>query len=66
MAKVTISLADELLAKIDSRAKAMYITRSAFIATAVNQKIQADDALVLMPELTKAMNEAIKLQSKGL
>lgn len=64
MAKVTISLADELLSKIDDRAKSMYISRSAFIATALMQKLQADDAIVMLPELSKVMREAIDLQKK--
>ena len=64
MAKVTISLADELLSKIDARAKALYISRSAFIVTALMQKLQADDAMVVLPELSKVMREAIEMQKK--
>lgn len=60
--KATISISEELLQKVDERAKAMYLSRSAFITMALTQKMQADDAMVMLPALTKTMNDAIALQ----
>jgi predicted transcriptional regulator len=60
--RINITLSEELISKIDERAKAMYISRSAYIATALTQKMQADDAMTMLPELSKAINDAIKLQ----
>lgn len=60
--RINITLSEELVSKIDERARAMYISRSAYIATALTQKMQADDAMTMLPELSKAMNDAIKLQ----
>lgn len=62
--RINITLSEELVSKIDDRAKAMYITRSGYIATALTQKMQADDALLMLPELSKVMKEAMdKVQS---
>jgi metal-responsive CopG/Arc/MetJ family transcriptional regulator len=61
--KINITLSEELIKEIDQRAKAMYISRSAYIATALSQKMQADDAMLLLPELSKAIQDAVKMQS---
>ena len=63
MAKVTISLADDLLSRIDAKASEMYISRSAYIATALTQKMQADDAMTMLPELSKVLKDAMKMQA---
>lgn len=62
--RINITLSEELVSKIDERARAMYISRSAYIATALTQKMQADDAMTMLPELSKVMKEAMdKVQS---
>jgi len=58
MKRVNISLSEELLQKIDERAAAMYLNRSAYIATALAQKMAADDALKNLPEITEALRQA--------
>lgn len=57
--RLSITMSDDLVKKIDERAKSMYISRSAYIATALTQKMQADDALLMLPELSKVMKEAM-------
>lgn len=58
MKRVNISLSEELLQKIDERAAAMYLNRSAYISTALAQKMAADDALKNLPEITEALRQA--------
>ena len=53
--RLGINLPDELVAQIDERAKALYISRSAYIATALSQKLQSDKMLDNMPELMQTM-----------
>lgn len=62
--RVNINLSEELVEKIDERAKAMYISRSAYIATALTQKMQADDAMTMLPELSKALKDAMQMQAE--
>lgn len=57
--RINITLSEELVSKIDERARAMYISRSAYIASALTQKMQADDAMSMLPELAKVMKEAM-------
>lgn len=63
--RLGINLPEELVKQIDERAKALYISRSAYIATALSQKMQADKLSDTMPELIKTMNDAIELQKTG-
>ena len=52
MAKtVGIALSEELLEQIDERAKALCISRSAYISMALSQKMQADDLANNLPSL---------------
>lgn len=55
--RVSINISDELLEKIDERAKKLYISRSAYISTALSQKLQADDMFDAMPQLLAKINE---------
>ena len=64
--RINITLSADLIEKIDARAKDMYITRSAYIATALVQKMQSDDALVMLPAFTQTLQDAIKLQKDKL
>jgi len=50
---------EELVKKVDEAAKKMHVSRSAYIAFAVSQKIQADEVFSNMPELLKIL-QAIK------
>lgn len=65
--RININLSEELLKQIDERAKALYISRSAYIATALSQKLQSDKMLDNMPELMQIMKEAVFIsKQKGL
>ena len=57
--RLGINLPDELVAQIDERAKFLYISRSAYIATALSQKLQSDKMLDNMPELMQTLKEAV-------
>lgn len=58
--KTTVTLSDDLLKKVDECAKAMYLSRSAYIATALVQKMQQDVAMEAVPELLKRVRELEK------
>lgn len=62
--RLGINLPDELVAQIDERAKALYISRSAYIATALSQKLQSDKMMDNMPELMKTMKEAVMIEKQ--
>ena len=55
--KVTINVPDDLLCKVDGRAKEMYLSRSAFITMALNEKLHADAYMDMMPELMAFMHQ---------
>ena len=54
--RVNINMDEELVKKVDEVAKKMYVSRSSYIAFAVSQKIQADEALANMPKMIDVMN----------
>lgn len=59
--RININMDEELVKKIDDVASKMYVSRSAYIAFAVSQKIQQDRILDYMPELVQTMNNAVEL-----
>lgn len=62
--RININLSEELLKQIDERAKALYISRSAYIATALSQKLQSDKMFDNMPELMQTMKEAVRISKQ--
>lgn len=60
--KINITLDKELIEKIDAEASKKYVSRSAYIAFAVSQKIQSDNMLDNMPELLQALKSAMELE----
>lgn len=60
--RININISEELLAQIDEKAKALYISRSAYIATALSQKLQSDKLMGNIPEIMQTMKEAVKLE----
>ena len=57
--RLNISMDEELVKKVDEAAAKMHVSRSAYIAFAVSQKIQADEVFSNMPELLNLL-QAIK------
>ena len=60
--KINITLDKELIEKIDAEASKKYVSRSAYIAFAVSQKIQSDNMLDNMPELMQTIRSAVELE----
>lgn len=60
--RINITLEKELIEKIDAEARKKYVTRSAYIAFVVSQKIQADNMLENMPELMQTIKDAVQLE----
>ena len=61
---VNINLSEELLNQIDEKARALYISRSAYIATALSQKLQSDKMMDNMPEIMQTMKEAVRIEKE--
>lgn len=69
MAKVQISIDNDLLARIDKYADSNYMSRSGFISLATSQYLQSADTVKAIKELTACMrriadNGNIDAQSK--
>ena len=60
--RINITMDEELVKKIDDVASKMYVSRSAYIAFAVSQKIQADKMVDNLPELAQTMKSAVELE----
>lgn len=63
--RINITISEELVRKVDERAKAMFISRSAYISTALAQKMQADDAMTMLPEMAKMLQDAMDMMKQG-
>lgn len=48
---------DDLVKKVDERAKQMFVSRSAYISMAMSQKVQSDDLLDVLPEMRAKLNQ---------
>lgn len=57
MSRVTLSINDELLTRIDSYAKTNYMNRSSVISFATNQFLIAHEMQSLMVEMKRAMQK---------
>lgn len=64
--RINITMNEELVKKIDEVASKIYVSRSAYIAFAVSQKIQQDKMLDNMPELMQTMKSAVELEKKAM
>lgn len=62
--RVTINLPDELLSRVDKGADKLFISRSAYIATALAQKLQQDEVIEKMPDFMSEIRELRKLAEK--
>lgn len=62
--RININLSEELLKQIDEKAKSLYISRSAYIATALVQKMQADKMMDNMPNMLQTMKEALNIDKQ--
>lgn len=62
--RVNINLSEELLNQIDEKARALYISRSAYIATALSQKLQSDKMMDNIPEIMQTMKEAVRIEKE--
>lgn len=56
--RLNINLADYLVEDTDKRAKELRISRSAYIALALQFKAQYDDTMKSMPDMITALNSA--------
>lgn len=57
--RVNINMSEDLVKKIDEKAKALYLSRSAYISMAVSQKLQADELMKNLPILMQQQQELI-------
>lgn len=57
MAKVQISIDDELLTRVDKLAEKMYMSRSGFISNACAQVINSNAVMVAITDISLAMKK---------
>ena len=55
--RLNISMDEDLVKKVDEAANRMHVSRSAYIAFAVSQKMKADEMLNNMPEVLRLLRE---------
>jgi metal-responsive CopG/Arc/MetJ family transcriptional regulator len=63
--RINITISEELVRQVDERAKSLFVSRSAYISTALAQKMQADDAMRMLPEMAKTMQDAMEMMKQG-
>ena len=62
--RLNITLADSLVKEVDEKAKAMYLSRSAYIAMALTEKLQKDKTMDNMPEMLRLFRDALEFEKK--
>lgn len=63
--RINVNISEELCQQVDERAKAMFVSRSAYISTALAQKMQSDDAMKMLPEMAKTLQNAMEMMKQG-
>ena len=58
--RISINLPEELVRRIDKVSDEMYISRSAYVATALSEKLSHDAALARFPDATYVMQDMMK------
>lgn len=66
MAKVAISVSDELLMSMDSYAKENYMTRSGFVSMCCNQFLQAKELQRLVGSMVLSMEKMAAAAESGM
>lgn len=65
--RVNLLMPDELVAKLDERAKSLNISRSAYINICVSRQLDVDEMSRNVPALIEALNKAVdESRAKGL
>lgn len=62
MIRVNLNIADDLLKKIDARAKSLCINRSAYINLALARQVEVDNMTSSMPDMLEIMNKVIDMK----
>ena len=55
--RVNMVIPDDLLEKIDAKAKSLYISRTAFVITTLAQKLKEDNLVEQMPDMVDIMKK---------
>lgn len=55
--RISVNLDESLIEQIDKRAESMYISRSAYISTALAEKMRQDDLVANLPKMFDAFKE---------
>lgn len=57
--KVTVTIPDELLHKVDEQAAALYLNRSVFVTIALQEKLKNDSLTKAFPEAVAVLQELL-------
>lgn len=58
--QITITVSRQLMKKVDESAKALYLSRSAYITAALAQKLQSEEILRALPDFTDTVKRALR------
>lgn len=58
--QLCLRMNDDLVQQMDKRAKELYMTRTAFVTMAVQQKLQGDTVIDLLPDMVRAIADEKK------
>lgn len=55
--RVQMIIPDDLLKKVDQRAKALNLTRTAYVVMSLSMKIQQDELTEVLPQMQKFLSD---------
>ena len=58
-----MNIPEELLKQIDTRAKELNVTRTAYLVMTISQQLKAEEITKSLPELQRMMTEAMAKQA---
>ena len=57
--RLNMNVPDDLLAKIDDRARTLGVNRSAYMCMCIARQIETEEMAISLPQMIEAMNRAI-------
>lgn len=65
MARLTMNIPQDILDKADAKAKALGVTRTAYIVTCISRQLDMDEMAKMMPQLLEMMPSVLQAYNAG-
>lgn len=62
--RINVNLSEDLIKKIDEKAKSLYLSRSAYISMCLGEKLQFDEVIESMPKLISLLETLPETESE--